>query len=82
MIEVGLHHFIKSVDDVIKVNTDYEKHTATVTYDEEKTKVETMKKDLEKANYPVSVDAGQVKKLSLTAVFLPAPSDAILGPYP
>jgi (p)ppGpp synthase/HD superfamily hydrolase len=53
-----------------------------VPYDEEKTKVETMKKDLEKANYPVSVDGGQAKKLSLTAVCLPAPSDAILGPYP
>ena len=70
VIEVSLHYLIKSVDGVIKVNTDYEKNTATVTYDEEK------------ANYPVSVNAGQVKKLSLTAVFLPAPSDAILGPYP
>jgi hypothetical protein len=53
-----------------------------MTYEEEKPKVEKMKKDLEKANYPVSVDAGQAQKLSLTAVFLPAPSDVILGPYP
>jgi hypothetical protein len=71
VIEVSLHYLIKSVDGVIKVNTDYEKNMATVTYDEEKTKVETMKKDLEKANYPVSVNAGQVKKLSLTAVWPP-----------
>jgi copper chaperone CopZ len=82
VIEAGLHYLIKSVDGVIEVNTDYEKHTATVTYDEEKTKVETMKEDLEKTNDPVSVDAGQARKLSLTAVVLPALSDAILGSYP
>ena len=55
---MGLHYLIKRVDGVIKVDADYEKHTATVTYDESKIKVKTMKEDLEKTIYPVSVDAG------------------------
>lgn len=79
---MGLHYLIKSVDGVIKVNTDYEKHTATVTYDEEKTKVETMKKDLGKGKLFRSSGCRTGKKFSLRVVFLPSPSDAILGPYP
>ena len=44
---------LQSVDGVLGVETDYKAHTATVTFNDEKTNIEEMKKALERGNFSV-----------------------------
>jgi len=47
---------------VINIKTDIIAHSATVTFDDEKTGVEEMKETLKKGNYPVKGEPKFLKK--------------------